>query len=143
LPVLPAADRARATVETTGPPAGSALDVGVRVTGTGTITAGARRGVNPGSSGVRSRSSSAAPSPPERASLAHVGPDKKWWRWEELNLRHGAYETPDWACSDRDFADWRYDFHYGVARVERGFFGRNPRSSLRAAFSIVGSSEWA
>jgi hypothetical protein len=19
---------------------------------------------------------------------------KRWWRWEELNLRHGAYETP-------------------------------------------------
>jgi hypothetical protein len=19
---------------------------------------------------------------------------KSWWRWEELNLRHGAYETP-------------------------------------------------
>ena len=18
----------------------------------------------------------------------------RWWRWEELNLRHGAYETP-------------------------------------------------
>ena len=23
-----------------------------------------------------------------------MSPDKKWWRWEELNLRHGAYETP-------------------------------------------------
>jgi hypothetical protein len=20
--------------------------------------------------------------------------DESWWRWEELNLRHGAYETP-------------------------------------------------
>jgi hypothetical protein len=19
---------------------------------------------------------------------------EQWWRWEELNLRHGAYETP-------------------------------------------------
>jgi hypothetical protein len=21
-------------------------------------------------------------------------PGSRWWRWEELNLRHGAYETP-------------------------------------------------
>ena len=23
-----------------------------------------------------------------------AGTDMRWWRWEELNLRHGAYETP-------------------------------------------------
>ena len=23
-----------------------------------------------------------------------MNPEEAWWRWEELNLRHGAYETP-------------------------------------------------
>src|SRR2546428_9356733 len=23
-----------------------------------------------------------------------VAEARRWWRWEELNLRHGAYETP-------------------------------------------------
>src|SRR5687767_6491265 len=36
---------------------------------------------------------------PERATLTRAkcsrrGKRKRWWRWEELNLRHGAYETP-------------------------------------------------
>ena len=28
----------------------------------------------------------------EHRSIEALG--EKWWRWEELNLRHGAYETP-------------------------------------------------
>jgi hypothetical protein len=46
------------------------------------------------------------------ASEFRVDAGEGWWRWEESNLRHRAYETPAWACSIRDFDDWRYDLRY-------------------------------
>ena len=37
-----------------------------------------------------------APSRSTRTSVTAIPPKRwsSWWRWEELNLRHGAYETP-------------------------------------------------
>ena len=58
-----------------------------RVSGSGTGRAAPRRphrSGHPGPQGVGRR----------RKATGSIGASGGWWRWEELNLRHGAYETP-------------------------------------------------
>src|SRR5262245_4538567 len=106
--VLQGVERARATVGTTDPLAGSEWDVVVRVTRKtttprlqpgvpGVSTPGQGGGRRPRAAGGLRRSERADHRAPGRelpTRLIRRGSFGRWWRWEDSNLRHGAYETP-------------------------------------------------